>query len=96
MGKISDFERKFRRKEKATFKVVGITLDYDEIMAGGWDIDAIMNTFEAHWEGDYWNCYYISADEDLSDTTVNKVKRNISQFFKADPAVKSYKKITVK
>ena len=96
MVNISNYEKRFRRKKKATFEVVGITIEYDEVKSGGWLIDDIQTKFKARWNGIIWECYYLSADVDFKDYTINKVKQNISQFFKADPAIKSYKKIIVK
>ena len=96
MVNVSNYEKRFRKRKKAMFNVAGVTLDFDELEAGGFDIDYMKTNFKAIWNGSHWECYYISADVSFDDTTVNKVKKNISQFFRADPIVISYKKIVVK
>jgi len=93
MGKISNYEKKFRKNGYAIFQIVGIALDLDEVREGGWDVNAIKTKLEANWEDDIWNCY--EMEEDFSATTIYNVKKNISKFYRADPAIISFKKVNV-
>ena len=96
MVNISNYEKRFRKKKKAIFEVVGIKLDWDEIQSMAWNPNEMESRFKANWDGTVWECYYSGAYVGFDDTTINKVKQNISKFFRADPVVKSYRKITVK
>ena len=96
MGKISDYEKKFRKKGHITIQIIGVTLDLDEIKRIGYAVDNIPNVFTAEWEEDgEWDCYSPELAEDFSDTTIYKVKVNIGKFFRMDPVVKNFKRIDI-